>query len=130
VEPDEAAIVDQRDAVAYVCRNLEQFRVALAGSEAESAILSRFEEAVRSGQDLGDVLDALHRAVQANGDALGVFGPRSRSFGPVIPGESGGPWGILFLCPLGRCSGRRYPRMADFPLRCSVSGESLLRKRI
>lgn len=124
---DEADDAVQRNGLAYVCGHLDQVRADLQGDGAgDVSPLQRLLDAVRDGQDLADLLDALHAAVQNSGDALGVYGHGVRGLRPT--GVEDGPMEIVYLCPVGRCSGRRWPGVATFPVRCQISEQDLRRE--
>jgi hypothetical protein len=123
------AMSDSRwmDAAAYVCRSEERIRAGLLAEGLDPAPLDAVLAALRDGGELAGPLDVLHGALRDSGDALGVFGHQLRQ---VLPGIGGGPVEIVYMCPQGRCSGRRRPRPDEFPLRCAATGEELRRERL
>ncbi|WP_405829283.1 hypothetical protein [Streptomyces sp. NBC_00105] len=118
------------DGLAYVCENLDGLRADLQRYGADGAApLEALLEAIAAGQDPVGPLDALHAAVLASDDALGVYRHETRGLKP--PGLDEGPLELAYLCPTGRCSGRRWPQPAGAQLRCHISGGlDLLRKRL
>ena len=69
------------DALAGVCGQLDSLR-ALLPDDDEGSPLEKLLEAVRAGQDPAGPLDALHTALLAAGDHLGVYG-NTRSLRPM-----------------------------------------------
>jgi hypothetical protein len=86
--------------------------------------LPRLLTAVQAGQDLVDLLDAVHAAVQAAGDARGVYGQARRGV-DAVGVES---LEIVYRCPLRVCSGRDEAEVTELPPRCSISGQELPRE--
>jgi hypothetical protein len=118
-----------RNGLAYVCGQLDQIRADLRGDgTGDVSPLQRLLDAVRDGQDIADPLDALHAVLQESGDALGVYGHGARGLRPA--GVEDGPLEIAYLCPVGRCSGRRWPEVTAFPVRCDITGKDLRRERL
>ena len=122
-------------AVAYICRRLDYLRRLLApdqnmgGDPPELRVLTdAVTAAQRSDQGaLQGPLQALHEAVQAAGDPLGVWQVRKeRSL--HLPGESGeAPFESLYRCPIDRCAGRSPDQSTVFPLTCTITGRELER---
>lgn len=122
-------------ALAYVCRRLDYLRRLLSpdrGPGGDPPELDALTDAATAAQrpdqgELRDLLQALHQAVQAAGDPLGVWqASAQRSVHlPGIPG--GGPFEPLYLCPVGRCAGRRPDQSTVFPLTCTITGRELKR---
>ncbi|MFC8663162.1 hypothetical protein [Streptomyces sp. NPDC057199] len=122
-------------ALAYVCRRLDYLRRLLAPEQDTSggppelrALTNAVTTAQRPDRDtFQDLLQALHGAVQAAGDPLGVWQePKERSL--HLPGASGGaPFEPLYRCPIGRCAGRRPDKSTVFPLTCTITGRELER---
>ncbi|MFE9481263.1 hypothetical protein ACFYNM_21985 [Streptomyces spororaveus] len=122
-------------ALAYVCQRLGPLRELLTqaqGTLGDPAELRALTDAVTAAQrpglsELRDLLQALHQTVQAAGDPLGVWQATSqRSL--HLPGiSSGTPFEEIFLCPLGRCAGRRPDQTTVFPLKCAITGRELER---
>ncbi|MFE0135761.1 hypothetical protein ACFWY6_29940 [Streptomyces sp. NPDC059037] len=96
-----------------------------AGGSEASAPLQRLLAAVRAGQDVTDLLDAVHAAVQAAGDALGVYGQAGHRGLDAVGVES---LEIVYRCPLRVCSGWDESDAPQFPPRCSISGQELPRE--
>jgi hypothetical protein len=116
-------------ALAYVCSHLADLRVLLPDSDGAVALheLVTSVASAEFGQDLGRRLDALHRKVQAAGDALGVWGHVADARRDLnLPGVSGGgPFEPIYLCPVGQCSGRQVDQTTVFPLVCEIAGREL-----
>ncbi|MEU9472221.1 hypothetical protein AB0D78_37600 [Streptomyces avermitilis] len=122
-------------ALAYVCRRLDYLRRLMTpnaepGSDPSElrALLRAVTAAQRPGAgELRDLLQALHQAVQASGDPLGVWqASAGRSLQlPGIPGEV--PFETLYRCPVDRCAGRRPDQSTVFPLTCTITGRELQR---
>ncbi|MFI6542971.1 hypothetical protein ACIBO9_06960 [Streptomyces prunicolor] len=129
--PDDRA--DQ--ALAYVCRRLDYLRRLLAPDQdmgegpPELRVLT---DAVTAAQQpdrdaFQDLLQALHEAVQAAGDPLGVW-QASQARSIHLPGASGGaPFESLYRCPIDRCAGRHPDQSTVFPLTCKITGRELER---
>ncbi|NBH09415.1 hypothetical protein, partial [Amycolatopsis sp. SID8362] len=63
------------DAVAYVCENATRIRETLErGPVGGTARLDELFTALRAGNDAGEPLEAVHRALRRAQDAAGVFG--------------------------------------------------------
>jgi hypothetical protein len=128
--------------LAYVCRHLDELRTLLDDDGTDpSKPLAKLVTALQgqaaaqqptdggqSRPSVAGLLDQVHAAVQAAGDALGVYGSGVRS---------GGQTGmealqVVFRCPLGRCAGRPADRVAGPPPVCTVSpaGLPLIRERL
>jgi hypothetical protein len=121
------------DALAYVCGRLDYLRAVLPHDEAgEPPALRALLDALRDAQDLAGPLDALHAGLLRAGDALGVWGHvRSGWRGLGVPGvEEDAPLEVVYVCPLGRCSGRRPDRTTTFPVTCTITGQELRRERL
>jgi hypothetical protein len=126
---DQADDEAKRNGLAYVCGHLDEIRADLQGEGMDDlSLLQRLLDAVRDSQDIADPLDALHSVLQNGGDALGVYGHGVRGLSPA--GVESGPLEIVYLCPVGRCSGRLWPDVAAFPVRCEISGQDLRRERL
>ncbi|MFD4913059.1 hypothetical protein ACFWNR_07530 [Streptomyces virginiae] len=122
-------------ALAYVCQRLDYLRDLLGSAQGTGgdppelrALTTAVTAAQRPGlSELRDLLKALHQAVQAAGDPLGVW-QASAQRSLHLPGISGGtPFESIYLCPLGRCAGRRPDQATVFPLRCTLTGRELER---
>ncbi len=121
-----------RDALAYACGHLEELRADLGDDPAGSAVLDRLLSRIRRNGKIVDVLDEIHASLQAAGDALGLYGRvpgRHGDRGIDLPGLDTGPLEIVYLCPIGRCSGHE-PQAAGTPPRCGISGKELRRERL
>ncbi|WP_328915296.1 MULTISPECIES: hypothetical protein [unclassified Streptomyces] len=137
------AATDQSDdgtdeALAYVCRRLDYLRRLLTPGQVGGgdppelrALTTAVTAARRPGHgELRDLLQELHRVVQAAGDPLGVWqASAGRGFHlPGIPGIPGGsPFEALYLCPMGSCAGRHPDQSTVFPLTCAITGRELER---
>ncbi|MFI8912807.1 hypothetical protein ACIGW4_14450 [Streptomyces sp. NPDC053513] len=96
------------DGVAYVCEHAEEIRrqLELTG---DSACLDRLRLAVQEERAVLDLLEELHEAVLASGDALGVLGRGSRGVRPA--GIMAARRESVFICPRQRrCSRSWWPR--------------------
>lgn len=130
MEPD-MKFIRNRDALAYVCTRLDWFRQLLPDkANATSSPLQQLLDAARHGQDCGNALDTLHSAVQATGDALGVYQAERRGGLDLTGVDDHEPPEIVYLCPISQCSGRRVDHSTAFPLICTITGEQLLRERL
>jgi hypothetical protein len=134
--------------LAYVCRHLDELREVLGDDGSDPSMpLTRLVVALRGNEnpslsraggqpteqptaaDVARLLTEVHAAVQAAGDALGVYGiGRSRD---------GGASGlevllVVFRCPLQRCAGRPAHEVTESQPRCSVSSARLpmIRERL
>ncbi|GAB7186770.1 hypothetical protein ATKI12_6601 [Kitasatospora sp. Ki12] len=116
--------------LAYVCGHLDEIRATLGddGTDA-SAPLPRLLTAIQASprQDVANLLDALHAAVQAAGDAPGVYGQADLRGIDAVGVES---LEIVYRCPLRVCSGRDESELTQFPPRCSISGQELPRESL
>ncbi|WP_084508408.1 hypothetical protein [Nocardia pseudovaccinii] len=75
--------------------------------------------------NVGAALDAVHAALQARGDARGLYGHhRSAAAIGVHRLE------VVYRCPLARCAGRAADEVHDDPPRCALTGRELLRERL
>jgi hypothetical protein len=121
------------DALAYVCGRLEYLRAVLPRDEAgDPPVLRALFAALSDGQDLVGPLEALHADLLNAGDVLGVWGhvrPGWRNLSVSGLDESA-PFEVVYLCPLGRCSGRRPEKTTTFPVTCAITGRELRRERL
>lgn len=116
----------QRAALAYVCEQWDFLRAELPIDRiGEPPLLQRLLAAIREGSDLTGPLDALHEAVLASGDALGIYGS-TRGVQPVGI-EATATTEAVYLCPAGRCSRYTWPQSTDDQPRCQVTGKPLRR---
>ena len=113
--------------LAYVCANLGDLRAALDddGTDPDS-VVERLLAALRGGSAVTALLDELNLAVRQAGDALGIYGQQDRGLEAVGTEQME----IVFRCPLGKCTGRSFDEVADFPPHCSVNGAELIRDRL
>lgn len=118
------------DGLAYVCGSLDSLHAVLPGDE--QSPLRRLLAAVRADQDPAGPLEALHAALLAAGDPLGVWGhARSQSRAVPMTGvDERRPFEPIYLCPQGRCSGRRVDKTTTFPLTCAITGQELRRDQL
>lgn len=115
------------DGTAYVCEHLADIRAQLERS-GNADPLELLLSAARADRDVAGALDALHHALQAAGDALGVYGnlrsgiPRTLGdFGTARPREP------LYLCPRRRCARYRWPdHESTAPPTCGIDGEPMV----
>lgn len=119
-------------AVGYVCGRLGDLRAQLEEC-GQAERLDRFLAAVHGDGDVIAALDALHQALQAGGDPLGVYGTTGRgSVGPIPAGiQDARPVEALYLCPNRRCTRFRWPDpAASAPPWCAIADEPMLWKRL
>lgn len=123
----EAASEPWQDGLALVCEQADRIRADLGKS---GGLVDRVVASARAGDDVKEPLDALHQAILATGDVLGVYGHTARHHGPVVAGIAQVPMDVVYLCPAGRCS--RYVWAADtveVPV-CRITGRALRRDRL
>ncbi|MET8729417.1 hypothetical protein ABZV81_19890 [Streptomyces parvus] len=139
---DNASDTAQRTAerLAAVCAHAEVVRDDLrSGTPGEDALLERLLAAMRTGDRTAEALEALHSALRAAGDPLGLDGytdgvsAGSRSLRPA--GVDGSPAGghhgeIAYFCPLGTCARYWFPEGPAPVPKCSVIGRALRRDRL
>ncbi|WP_159039127.1 hypothetical protein [Streptomyces sp. JHA19] len=116
--------------MARVCEHQAEIRAQLAHSGSTQAI-DDLLAAVRAGRDVGNLLDALHMALQTGGDALGVYG-HTRGTGAQLAGISGGrPSEEIYLCPGRRCTRYCWPdaTVAGSPT-CEIDGAPMLKSKV
>lgn len=121
---------ERADALAHVCAHLEEIREDLReGPGGSDAPLERLLSRLRDGGEVTECLEALHAALQAGGDALGVH--RSAARGLEAAGiRRDVPVEVLYLCPSGRCSRHAWPdRTGEVPV-CAVDGRPLRDERL
>ncbi|AWW36384.1 MULTISPECIES: hypothetical protein [Streptomyces] len=116
------------DGLAVVCARADRIRADLGNSALVDGVLG----AARAGQGVEEALAALHEAILATGDALGVHGQATLRDVPgvSVAGIARVPTDAVHVCPTGSCS--RY-RWADEPGPvpvCEVSGRPLRRERL
>lgn len=116
--------------MARVCERQVEIRAHLAHLGSTQAI-DDLLSAARAGQDVGNPLDALHTALQASGDALGVYG-HTRGTGAQLAGISGGrPSEEIYLCPGRRCTRYCWPDAAAAgPPTCEIDGAPMLKSKV
>ncbi|MGW4412772.1 hypothetical protein ACWEJ6_52935 [Nonomuraea sp. NPDC004702] len=110
------------DAVAYVCAHLEELR------DEHPRLLRRVLAALKHGRDPVGPLRALHEAMLAAGDHLGLYGTRSLWPVGIDVSRSGEE---VYLCP-GRhgCSHYRWPDPVGDTPRCAISGDPMRLDRL
>ncbi|WP_351233329.1 hypothetical protein [Streptomyces sp. NPDC002133] len=111
-----------RDALAYVCRQLDVLSAVLPEND-EASPLRRLLEAMRNGEDPDRPLQALHTALLAAGDHIGVYG--NRGIRPV--GVDDGAEETVYLCPAHRCSRYSWPAATVDPPQCAITEQPLRR---
>jgi hypothetical protein len=134
VAPDDAA-ERAAEGLAVVCAHVDEIRADLLGGlHADDTPLERVLAAARTGEDLTGPLDALHRALQSDGDPLGLHGYEAGTAGlralQAIGISATDPGETVYLCPDGRCV-RYWWRTGDAPVPgCAISGDALRRDRL
>lgn len=135
--------------LAYVCSHLDELRELLGDDGSNpSTPLTRLVGALQAGETppprhpggeqsgeqpagpyIAGLLNEVHAAVQAAGDALGIY--------PAGPSRGGGLSGmevlrIVFRCPLHQCAGRPADKVTGPRPVCTVSPKQLplIRERI
>lgn len=119
------------DGIAFVCGRLTDIRTCLE-EDGDVAVLDRFLVAMRSGEDPAAMLEDLHAALQAAGDAFGIFGGL-RGAGPASAPHGVGsprPAEVLYLCPVRRCSRYWWPDSPGALPVCGLAGEPLRPERL
>ncbi|MGV9633337.1 hypothetical protein ACWDO0_04095 [Nocardia rhamnosiphila] len=114
--------------LAYLCEHLEDIRSVLEDDGSDHGTpLNRLLAVVHSDgvTDLGVALDAVHTALQAGGDARGLYG-HHRAATPIGVHHLE----IVYRCPLARCTGRTAAEVHDDPPRCALTERELLRERL
>jgi hypothetical protein len=114
--------------LAYLCGHLEDLRSILGDDGTDVGMpLHHLLAVVRSGtpSDIGAALDAVHTALQAAGDARGLYG-HHRDPAPIGVHHLE----IVYRCPLARCTGRAADEVDGDPPRCALTGRELLRERL
>lgn len=117
--------------LAYVCKELASLRAVLPPDK--QSPLEQLLAAVRAGEDLAGPLEALHTALLAAGDPLGVWGhlgvweQRSVTIAGVNTQQ---PFEPIYLCPHGRCAGRSADKDTVFPLTCAITGKKLRQEQL
>ena len=130
------------DGLAIVCTNVEEIRSDLRnGAAGDDAVLEGVLAAVRANAQVDEPLEALHTALQADGDAQGLYGYASngtavRSLRPAgisgdLPG-GGGTYGgeVTYLCPSNLCARYWWPQGPTPVPHCAISGTALRRDRL
>ncbi|MFF4752163.1 hypothetical protein ACWD5R_10720 [Streptomyces sp. NPDC002514] len=118
------------DGIAYVCENADQVRAALERGPADGpARLDALLAALRTGADPAAPLEAVHRALRAAQDALGVFG-RTRDVSMLTPAglATDRPYEPVLLCPRADhpCARYAWPEPDRVPV-CRVLETDLRR---
>lgn len=118
-----------RDAVAYVCDQLDYIRRSLTARDCRGAApLDRLLTALHNGEELSTLLQALHEALLAAGDAAGIR-PETRGLNPIgTPPAMPHEW--VLLCPSGECSRHAWLDGSEAPPTCRISGHPLRKERL
>lgn len=114
-------------ALAYLCLHLPEILDAL-GEDTDSfeRLRSVLDVVSRVDRDaLAEAVDAVHLALRARGDAVGLYG-QNRNLDVV--GVSG--FEIVYRCPLQLCNGCAAGEVDHDTARCTLSGRPLLRERL
>lgn len=119
-----------REGIAYLCEHFARIQSALGGTGGHGMPLlpDRLQECVLESGSPQDVLDALHKALLAAGDARGIY---TRTRGNMnLPGMTvSQPSEVVYLCPIMRC-GRVVPGPLVIAPRCNLAGTPLRRDRL
>jgi hypothetical protein len=110
---------------ADVCENLADIRGCLE-SDGDPLALDRLLAALRTGQDPAGPVDDLNTALQAAGDARGVYGNTRGDAGPGASPHGIGPprpAEVVYLCPGRLCSRYWLPDPSAAVPRCTFKGE-------
>lgn len=121
--------------VAYVCQQRDYLRELLtlerqcmssAGQDPPvlAAVLQAVTATPFSPDALAASLATLDEAVLAAGDMLGIRAAAARGLKPVGINDTT-PYTPRYLCPLGRCTGRRPNQTTVFPMTCAITGRDL-----
>ncbi|MGN9845171.1 hypothetical protein ACTMTI_44320 [Nonomuraea sp. H19] len=118
------------EAIEYVCQHLADIRWQLEQA-GDTGPLDRLLAALRADAEVDGLIRALHEALQAGGDALGVYG-NVRSAIPKALGDFGlaRPKRALYLCPGRRCARYAWFDPAASPPVCGIDGEPMLQERL
>ncbi|MFF0744992.1 hypothetical protein ACFYVL_31785 [Streptomyces sp. NPDC004111] len=123
-------------ALGYLCENLEEIQ---NDNDSVSEPLSRLLPLLRANarqlgtpspddrQHIADLLNAIHEALQAGEDALGLFGHAMRSPVDAVGVDS---LDVVYRCPLALCTGRLEREITGALPRCSVNGAELRREHL
>jgi len=122
VSGSRAGAVRVASGLAYVCGHLDELRDLLGddGSDPDKP-LTRLVTALREQPqetEVAGLLDALHAAVQATGDEMGIYGLGGSRRGGLSGMEV---LQIVFRCPLNRCAGRSAEQVTGPAPVCTVS---------
>ncbi|MEU1483091.1 hypothetical protein [Streptomyces sp. NPDC005752] len=127
--------------LAVVCAHLEDIRSDLLADSGDDSTLHAVLGAVGRDEEVSPALEALHTALRAGGDALGLRGYAddgnvTRGLRPV--GIGGGASGggdalggeVTYVCPARRCARFWWPQgPAEVP-DCVITGAPLRRERL
>ncbi|MFB6877889.1 hypothetical protein [Streptomyces sp. NPDC056323] len=119
----------EREEVAYICNQLNYIRTTLETYGAEGAApLERILAALRHAEGLPSAhLEALHEALLAAGDAVGIHGHLR---GLTLNGfDTPEPDAWVLLCPTGQCARYALPDRPDTPP-CRINHRPLRKERL
>jgi hypothetical protein len=119
-----------QEGVAYLCEHFARIQSALGGADGQGMplLLNRLQERVLGSDSPQDVLDAIHEALIAAGDARGIY-MRTRG-NMTLPGMTASqPPEVIYLCPIMRCR-RVVPGPLVIAPRCNLAGTPLRRDRL
>jgi hypothetical protein len=115
-------------ALAYLCDNLVEIRAVIGEEGPLAALMSALHDNPGSPSppaDLARLLDAVHRQLQAAGDAHGLYGSSTRS-GVYAPGLES--LEVVYRCPLTMCAGRDEQDVSTVAPRCAIGAAPLIRE--
>jgi hypothetical protein len=123
-------VVSATVGLSYVCRNLADICEVLSLDGSVPAgrvplVVRRVADAARTGADLREPLDRLHRALLDVGDPRGVWGA-ARALMPAGV-DNGVPFEPVYACPHGHCSGHSAGTAATISFICALTRQPLRR---
>lgn len=139
----DAATERIRAALAYACGHEDELREDLSscppgpGVPDPAALVDALADAFAAGQPCGPQLDAIHAALQAGADALGIYGriKLQHTRGGIRPPGVGAlqpppDQETVYLCPVRRCSRHAWPSPGETAPPCAFSGQLMREDRL